>query len=79
MDKNLTKVDICRKYHSLEELAAALDSCWDLHDLGHCDEATQKEYEALAVMKVLEVYALWRKSQGDVDFIDYPFSKEEDS
>jgi hypothetical protein len=76
--ENLSKVDICKQYGTLEQLIEALDSCWDLHELGYCDEATQKEYEELAEMKVLEVYGWWRKSQDDPNFIDYPFTKKED-
>ncbi|QST02517.1 hypothetical protein IMZ31_24005 (plasmid) [Pontibacillus sp. ALD_SL1] len=73
MEKTLTKEDICRKYKTFEDLARALDSCYDLYDLGYCDEETQKQYEEMAGMGILEVFGYWRKAQGDADFKGYPF------
>jgi hypothetical protein len=64
MMENLSEEDILKKYSSLEDLCQALDSCWDLHDLGYSDETTQKNYEALALLGALELWARWKKANG---------------
>lgn len=62
--KNKSKEDILRSYFSLESLCSSLDSCYDLHDLGYCDEITQKNYIELSELSALELWANWKQAHG---------------
>lgn len=70
--KNLSYKNIFDSYESLDALCESLDSCFDLYDVGYCDEITQKRYEMLARLSALNLWGLWRYFRGSkVDEINF--------
>lgn len=60
--ENMSKKDIALQFAKFEDMCEALDTCFDLHDLGCCDKVTQDNYIELTEMKVLETWAVWMKA-----------------
>jgi hypothetical protein len=64
--KSLTYEQIINQYSSLEDLGEALDSCYDLYELGYTDEKTQERYIRLSEQSFLTIWALWLYFKGTV-------------
>lgn len=62
--ETLSYEQIFKRYGTLELLGEALDTCFDLHDAGICDEETENRYVKLAHQSFLEIWALWQYFNG---------------
>jgi hypothetical protein len=60
---NLSKVDVLARYGDMETAIEHIDTCFDLHDLGCCDEKTQESYLELTEIPLLQFYGLWLESR----------------
>lgn len=66
---------ILTKYNGLEGLCEALDSCFDLYDLGYIDsEVEQDVYEYLAETQAVNLWALYVYANRDDRDYEYTFN-----
>lgn len=63
--KSLTIYEILTRYKTFEELCEALDSCFDLHDLGYVDENTQANYIKLSEIPAIDLLYMWKQAKKD--------------
>lgn len=61
---NLSQHDILRRYPTFDELCEALDTCFDLEDLGYADKVTQENYIELSEMKALALWGMYRQAHS---------------
>lgn len=52
--------EILNRYESFELLCDALDSCFDLHELGVVDGTTQANYLKLSELSAISLYDMWK-------------------
>uniref|UniRef100_A0AAU8EGX0 Uncharacterized protein n=1 Tax=Bacillus phage Jabberwock TaxID=3163548 RepID=A0AAU8EGX0_9CAUD len=56
-------MEIMKKYDRLEEFMSALDTCFDLYELGYCSQEEQRIWEEMSELSALEIYGLWVESK----------------
>ncbi|PAO69927.1 hypothetical protein [Bacillus sp. X2(2017)] len=76
--KSLTIYQILARYKTFEELCEALDSCFDLHDLGYVDEHTQANYIKLTEIPAIDLFYMWKQAKKDKSLPPYAQSSKYD-
>ncbi|GED04454.1 hypothetical protein BAT02nite_40980 [Bacillus atrophaeus] len=68
---SLTIYEILTRYKTFEELCEALDSCFDLHDLGYVDKNTQANYIKLSEIPAIDLLYMWKQAKKDKSLPPY--------
>jgi hypothetical protein len=64
------------RYGNMEMAIEHIDTCFDLVDLGCCDDKTQKSYIELTTIPILEFYGLWLESREKQKVMDVALEME---